>query len=351
MNPRRMRVARLYDIDDIRIEESPVPKLGAGDALVRMAVCGICTGEALPWYIRRKAPLVPGHEPAGTVIETGPNVDAFAPGDRIFVHHHAPCMACRLCRRGQYSMCPTWRGSALDPGGLAEWVRVPAHNLQTDAYRLPNSLSMEDGSLVEPTACAVQALRRRATVQPGDNVLVIGLGVMGQILALLARHYGAKRVIVADRVPYRIQAARDLGADVAVDVSKEDLPEAVAGATGGNGTDLVIVGPGSIEAMESGLETVGSGGTVLLFTPEEPGKRLALDPYDLYFRHITLTTSYSSGPPDTREAFDLIGAGVVTAEKLVTHRYPLERAAAAFRTVADAGDSIKTVVTIDPEAS
>ena len=345
-----MRVARLYDSNDIRIEESPVPNIGAGDALIRTAVCGICTGEALPWYIRRKAPLVPGHEPAGTVVETGPEVKAFSPGDRVFVHHHAPCMACRVCRRGHYSMCPTWRGSSLDPGCLAEFVRVPAHNLQMDAHRLPDALSMEDGSLVEPTACAVQALKRRAHAGLGDNVLVIGLGVMGQILSLLARRYGAERVIVADRVPYRMEVALDLDADVAVDVSKEDLPEAVAEATEGNGADLVIVGPGSIEAMESGLSAVGTGGTVLLFTPEEPHKRLSLAPYDLYFRHITLTTSYSSGPPDTREALDLIAAGVVTAEKLVTHRYPLERAADAFRTVADATDSIKTVVVIDPEA-
>ena len=345
-----MRVARLYDSDDIRVEESPVPNIGAGDALIRTAVCGICTGEALPWYIRRKAPLVPGHEPAGTVVETGPEVKAFSPGDRVFVHHHAPCMACRVCRRGHYSMCPTWRESSLDPGCLAEFVRVPAHNLQMDAHRLPDALSMEDGSLVEPTACAVQALKRRAHAGPGDNVLVIGLGVMGQILSLLARRYGAERVIVADRVPYRMEVALDLDADVAVDVSKEDLPEAVAEATEGNGADLVIVGPGSIEAMESGLSAVGTGGTVLLFTPEEPHKRLSLAPYDLYFRHITLTTSYSSGPPDTREALDLIAAGVVTAEKLVTHRYPLERAADAFRTVTDAADSIKTVVVIDPEA-
>ena len=345
-----MRVVRLYDSDDIRIEESPVPNIGTGDVLIRMAVCGICTGEVLAWYIRRKAPLVPGHEPAGTIVETGPDVKAFSPGDRVFVHHHAPCMACRLCRRGHYSMCPTWRESSLDPGCLAELVRVPAHNLQMDTHRLPDALSMEDGSLVEPTACAVQALERRAPVRPGDNVLVIGLGVMGQILALLARHLGAERVIVADRVPYRMQAALDLGADIAVDVSKEDLPEAVADATRTDGADLVIVGPGSIKAMESGLAAVGTGGSVLLFTPEEPRKRLSVAPYDLYFRHITLTTSYSSGPPDTRKALDLIAAGVVTAKKLVTHRYPLERSADAFKTVADAADSIKTVVTLDPES-
>ena len=108
MVPERMRVARLYDLDDIRVEEEPVPRIGPGEALVRVAVCGICSSDVLPWYIRRKAPLVFGHELAGTVVEIGSGVEGIRPGDRVFIHHHAPCMVCRLCRRGHYSMCPTW---------------------------------------------------------------------------------------------------------------------------------------------------------------------------------------------------------------------------------------------------
>ncbi len=351
MIPRKMRVARIYDFGDIRIEEAPVPKIGPGDALVKMAACGICTSDTLPWYIRRKAPIVLGHEPAGTLAEVGPNVDRFAPGDRVFIHHHAPCLVCRLCQRGHFSMCPTWKASALDPGGLAEYVRVPAHNLQTDALRLPDHISFEDGVFVEPTACVVQALKRRARMQHGDRVLVIGLGIMGQILVLVARHYGARTLVVADRVPYRLQKALDLGADVAVDVSCEDLAERVAAATEGELADLVVVGPGSIPAIQSGLAAVGVGGTLLLFTPTEAGQTLPVSPYDLYFKDLTLTTSYSCGPPDTREALDIVAFGVVTAEKLVTHRFPLEETAAGFATVAEAGDSMKTLILIDEHAA
>ncbi len=342
-----MRVARLYDYGDIRIEKEPIPEIGPEDALVKMAVCGICTSDTLPWYVRRKAPIVLGHEPAGTIVDVGSETSGFSSGDRVFVHHHAPCMRCRLCRRGHFSMCPTWKASALDPGGLAEFVRVPGLNLATDTLKLPASLSLEDGAFVEPTACAVQALKRRARMKRGDRVLIIGMGIMGQILALVARHYGASPVIAADRVPYRLSRARELGADKGVDVTRETLAESVAAATGGDLADVVVVGPGSLAAMEAGFSAVGVGGTVLLFTPAEPGRNLPVDTYDLYSRDITLTTSYSCGPPDTLEALDIVGLGVVNAKKLVTHRFPLEEAAAGFQTVAEAGESIKTLIVID----
>ena len=342
-----MRVARLYDYGDIRIENEPIPDVGPEDALVKMAVCGICTSDTLPWYVRRKAPIVLGHEPAGIVVDVGSRAEGFSPGERVFVHHHAPCMNCRLCRRGHFSMCPTWKASALDPGGLAEFVRVPGLNLKTDTLKLPASLSVEDGALVEPTACAVQALKRRARVQPDDRVLIIGMGIMGQLLALVARHYGASTVIAADMVPYRLNKAMELGADLGVDVTRESLSECVAAATDGDMADLVVVGPGTVTAMEAGLSAVGAGGTVLLFTPAEPGRTLEIAPYDLYARDITLTTSYSCGPPDTAEALDIVGRGVVTAKKLVTHRFPLEETAVGFQTVAEAGDSIKTLIVID----
>jgi L-iditol 2-dehydrogenase len=342
-----MRVARLYDYGDIRIEKEPIPEIGPEDALVKMAVCGICTSDTLPWYVRRKAPIVLGHEPAGIIVDIGSEATGFSPGERVFVHHHAPCMNCRLCLRGHFSMCPTWKASALDPGGLAEFVRVPGINLSTDTLKLPAPLSLEDGALVEPTACAVQALQRRARMQRGDRVLIIGMGIMGQLLALVARHYGASTVIAADMVPYRLGKALELGADVGIDVTRDELTESVAAATDGDMADLVVVGPGTLTAMKAGFSAVGVGGTVLLFTPSEPGRTLAIEPYDLYSRDITLITSYSCGPPDTVEALDLVGRGVVTATKLVTHRFPLEETAVGFQTVAEAGNSIKTLIVID----
>ena len=342
-----MRVARIYDLGDVRIEQQPVPTLQPGDALVRMAVCGICTSDTFPWYVRRKAPAVLGHEPTGTIVQTDSSL--FDVGDRIFIHHHAPCMTCRHCQREEYSMCPTWRSSAIDPGGLAEYVRVPAHNLAHDCFRLPDEMSFEDGALIEPVACAVQALRRKCRLKSGDRVLILGAGMMGQILIRVAHHYGASILIAADRVPYRLDKAIEMGADHAIDVSKDDLSSAVKERTDGDGADLVVVCPGSIDAMTSGLQCVGPGGTVCLFTPSESRERLPISPYDFWFNHITLTASYSCGPSDTREAADLISKGAVTADQIVTHRYFLDQAGDGFKTVSDAGHTVKTLIIFDKE--
>ena len=347
--PARMRVARLYDLDDVRIEEHPVPQLQPTDALVKMAVCGICTSDTFPWYVRRKAPAVLGHEPAGRIVRVGPDVSGFSVGDRVFIHHHAPCLSCRHCDRQEFSMCEAWRASSIDPGGLAEYVRVPGHNLEHDCFVIPDEVSMEDAALIEPVACAVQALKRTSPAREGDTILVIGAGMMGQILMLVARHYGAKTVIAADRVPYRLDKALELGADVAIDVSQETLQSAVAKGTNGQMADLVVVCPGSISAMAGALDVVGTGGTVCLFTPSMENERLPITPHDFWFRHITLTASYSCGPPDTREALELIRSGAVTADKIVTDRFSLEDAGKGFATVSNAQETVKTLIIIDPE--
>lgn len=339
-----MKVARLYKFNDVRIEEMPIPEVGPGDALVRTTACGICSGDVLDWYIEKKAPLVLGHEPVGVIAAVGPNVKDFAVGDRVFVHHHAPCTTCRYCRRGSYSMCATWRRSNIVPGGIAEFFLVPEHNLQRDTLKLPANVTDEDGVLIEPTACVVKSFRR-AGLQTGDVVLIIGLGVMGLLHVLLAREYGAGTIIGADLVASRCERALELGADYVVNVSRENLVEWVRMITEGIMADVVIVGPGSLEAMQTGLACAGKGSTVLLFTPAAPRQMLAVEPYTLYMDEISLVASYSCGPDDTREALALVQKGVVTAEKLVTHRFFIEETPLAYRAMAAAQETIKAIIT------
>lgn len=338
-----MKVARLYSFSDIRIEESPVPEPGPGDALIKTRACGICSGDVMPWYIEKKAPLVLGHEPSGEIIAVGSEVKSFKKGDRVFTHHHAPCFFCKYCRRGDYVQCATWRSSRIIPGGVSEYILVPAVNLENDTFVLPESLSFEDGTLVEPTACAVKGLRRAKIIQ-GDTVLVIGLGVMGMINILLAGEYGAGRVIGADMVKYRLDKALEFGADDVIDVAAGDLREELLRITAGDMAELVIVGPNSAEVMMQGLGCARSGGQVLFFTPAKPGEKLILDPNYLYFNDINIITSYSCGPDDTSEACKLIGKGVVSAGKLVTHRFPIEETGEAFRLTAKAENSLKSLI-------
>ncbi|HSU90420.1 MAG TPA: alcohol dehydrogenase catalytic domain-containing protein, partial [Sporolactobacillaceae bacterium] len=191
-----MQVARLYDFGDIRVEESARPEIGPTDILVRASACGICSGDIMPWYIKRKAPLVLGHEPVGTVEQTGADVRGFKRGDRVFVHHHAPCFQCAACRRGEYVQCPTWRATNINPGGMSEFFLVSATN-QLDTLRLPDSVADADGVLIEPAACVVKSLKRSG-LKPGETILIIGLGIMGMMHVKLARNIGAGTIIGAD---------------------------------------------------------------------------------------------------------------------------------------------------------
>jgi L-iditol 2-dehydrogenase len=339
-----VKVARLYDFLDVRIEDQPVPIIGSGEALVRARACGICSGDVVPWYIRKKAPLVLGHEPVGEIVEVGPGVSGFRPGDRVFVHHHAPCFRCRACARGEFVQCPTWKQSHIDPGGMAEFFRVPAVNLNGDTLRLPDDVSDADGALVEPLACVVKSLDRGGAIE-GASVLVIGLGVMGLLHVVLARHLGARQILAADLVASRCERARQLGADQVIDASSGGLPEQVRDQTDGEGAEVVIVGPATVEALEQGLACAARGGTIVQFMGTEPGATLALPTFDFYFKELRLVPSYSCGPVETRRALDLIAHGVVGARHVVTHQFPLEQAAEAYRIAAVDKSAIKTLVT------
>lgn len=344
-----MKAAKLYSFNDIRIENIPVPEVGPNDVLIKTRACGICSGDVMPWYIEKKAPLVLGHEPAGEIVELGKELSvlnppsAFKIGDRVFVHHHAPCMNCRYCLRGDYVQCETWRNSRIIPGGISEFIVIPEINLRNDTLLLPDTISFEDAILIEPTACVVKSLKR-AGIRKGDTALIIGLGVMGQIHILLAREFGIDRIIGADMVEFRLKKAIELGADHVIDIRKEDLFERIKDLTEGKGAEIVIVGPNSVEAMMTGLRAVSRGGCVVLFTPARPGEILKIDPNEIYFKDINIVTSYSCGPDDTIMAMRFIEQGIVNANKLITHRFRIDETERAFRITAEAKDSLKCII-------
>jgi len=325
------------------LSERDVPEIGQGEALVKIAACGICTSDTLDWYLKKKSPVVIGHEPAGTIVGLGNGVSHLSLGDRVFVHHHAPCLACRFCRRGRYVLCETWKRTRLDPGGMAEYVRVPETNLSRDTLKIPDTVPIEAGCLVEPLATVMKAFSR-GRFTPGMSVLVIGLGVMGQIAVALARQLGAGRVFGADRVRERLDYATRFGADEVIDVNRGPAAAVVALKTGGHGVDFVFVGPGSVAAMEEGIACAGAGASVVFFTMAEPGERLTIEPNVLYFREVDLIPSYSCGPEDTREALTLISETGFPWRDLITHRFPIAEAPAAFKKVRQATDALKVIV-------
>jgi L-iditol 2-dehydrogenase len=339
-----MRAVRVAADGSVSVVEAPAPRIGPGDALLKTGAAGICGSDLLGWYVRRKAGSILGHEVAGELVEVGSDVSDFAPGDRVIPHHHAPCGECAACRSGRPVHCAAWRASALDPGGMAEFVRIPAGNLARDSWKTPPALSDEEATFVEPLATVVKAFRRGAW-SPTRSLLAVGLGTTGQLAIRLAKAAGASSIAGADRVASRLRLAGRSGATELIDVSREPLEESSRRAPGGSGFDFVFVGPGKGAVIEAALAAVAPGGTLLAFTMAAPEERLSISPHDLYFREVEVVPSYSCGPEDMREALASIAAGRVGVADLVSHRFPVERASEAFARAADPEGSLKVLLT------
>ena len=337
-----MKAVRVETDASVSVVEVPMPRIGPGEALLRTRACGICGSDLLDWYVRKKTGTVLGHEIAGEIVEIGAGVDGFAAGDRVVPHHHAPCGDCDECRNGRPVHCREWRTSRLDPGGMAEFVRIPAPNLSRDTHKTPASLTDEEATFAEPLATVVKAFRR-GRYTPSRSLLAVGLGTTGQLAIRLAKSLGAAKVAGADRVASRLDLARRSGATDAFDVSRAAFP-------GSGSFDFVFVGPGKASVIESALGEVAPGGTLLAFTMAAPEERLALSPHDLYFREVEIVPSYSAGPEDMREAFSLLSSRRLEVADLVTHRFGIDRAPEAFERAADPEGSLKVILTFESVA-
>ena len=338
-----MKVLMYHAPGKLEIEDHPIPNPGNGELLVRVRASGVCSGETMDWYMESKAPLVPGHEPAGEVVEVGPGVDNFEIGDRVFVHHHVPCMDCHYCERGLYTQCPMWKEKQIYPGAMAEYMLVKERAVKVDTLKLPEDVSYESGALIEPVACSVKALKS-ISITDRSRVLVVGLGFMGIVNALIAKHYGAGLIAGLDLKDWRISKAISLGitnAENPLNINTEDWAMEI---TSGNLFDVVVVGPGNPEVIKSSLDLVSPGGSLIVFTPTPPDSPTEVDFNSVYFKEIRIIPSYSSGPEDTREALSLIASGVINPDELITHRFTLEDAPHAYELAREANESLKIMV-------
>jgi L-iditol 2-dehydrogenase len=338
-----MRVAMYYSNKDIRVEEVPTPSIGPGELLLRVEASGICGSDVMEWYRIKRAPLVLGHEIAGEVVEVGEGVDRYKKGDRVAASHHVPCNTCRYCLSGHHTVCDTLRSTNFDPGGFAEFVRLPAINVDRGVYPIPDEVSFEEATLTEPLACVLRA-QRIAWLQPGETVLVIGSGISGLLHIQLARAMGAGRIVATDISEARLEAASTFGAGAVIH-AREDVSSELRRVNDGWLADKVFVCTGAEKANLQALESVERGGTVMFFAPTDPGVKLPVAVNELFFRNdITLTTSYAGSPADHVTAIELIRAGRVNAKKMITNRFSLSNTAKGFQLVAEAHRSIKVVI-------
>ncbi len=337
-----MRAAMYYSNSDVRIVDLPKPAVGLGEILVKVRASGICGSDVMEWYRKPKAPLVLGHEIAAEVAVLGAGVTQVAVGDRVFVSHHVPCGACRYCKAGHETVCDTLRTTNFDPGGFAEFVRVPEVNMAHGLYKLPAEVSDDQAVFIEPLACVARG-QRLIGLPPGGTVAVLGSGIAGLLHIRLAKAMGAGKLIATDVVDYRKEAAMHSGADVVVD-GREDVPAQVRSANGGRLADLVITCTGAPKAIAQGLSSVDRGGKVLFFAPTDPSAKVEVPFNALWREEVTMTSSYGGAPQDIRAAIEFLRTGKVRVDDLVTHRLPLEKAGEGFRLVASAQNSIKVIL-------
>jgi L-iditol 2-dehydrogenase len=343
-----MKVAVYYNNRDVRVEERPIPEPGPGEILVQTKASGVCVADTMEWYLTPRAPLTLGHEATGEVVETGPGVASFKPGDRVVVHHHVACLICEHCRRGNFTMCAAFRRTHIRPGGFSEYFLASAQHVERDTLLLPGQVSFEVGTLVEPLACVVHAIRR-ARIQAGERVILIGTGTLGLMFIQCLLHWGVRQLICYEIQPWRQEKARQFGAPHVFAPHADPAEEArrVEALFGAAGAEKVIIAAKDLRAMELGLRLADRGGTVLFFATPHPDESIPLYPSYIFFHEITLTSSYSADHLDTRMALELLSNGAVSGAALISHCFPLEQLSAAILQTASRQESLKCVVTFN----
>lgn len=333
-----MKVSMWYNNNDIRVEEVPTPSPGQGEMLVKVISCGICGSDIVEWYRLPRAPLIQGHEVGVEVVETGKEVSKYKKGDRLFIAPKVPCLKCSYCLNGHHPQCTVVKDRL--PGGYAEYILVPKELVLNGSYLLPDTVSYDQATFIEPLACVVRA-QRLASIKEGQTLLVLGSGMSGLLHICLAKLKNCK-VIVTDINKNRLELAKSFGADEAVDASSDILKQLIN--ANGRKADAVIVTTSAMSAFKQAWETVDMGGAVVLFAVPGPDKDVVVPVNDFWRKEIRILTSYYCGPPDIEESLDLIAKGDIKVDDFITHRLPLKDTAKGFKMLLDGGDSLKIII-------
>ncbi|MBE0598211.1 MAG: alcohol dehydrogenase catalytic domain-containing protein [Desulfuromonadales bacterium] len=328
----------------LELRDTPPPVPGAGELVVEIRAALTCGTDLKTW--RRGHPKIPlpspfGHEFAGTVAAVGQGVTTFRPGDEVMAVHSAPCGHCFYCRAGQENLCDQVMENKV-LGAFAEQILLPAPIVERNLYPKPPQLSFEAAAFLEPLACVVYA----AQVQPlrgGETVLILGGGPIGLLFLLLARARGAGRVIVAGRRAPRLQQAHRLGADLVIDVDRDDALAQVLAATDGRGADQVIECTGRPEAWEISPRLVRKGGRVLLYGGCPGGTTVCFDTGRLHYDEITLQGVFHFTPRAVAAARELLIEGIIDVEPLISGRFPLSGLESALLLLAQ-GEGLKYAI-------
>ena len=342
-----MKAAVYYTNTDVRVEVVEKPTAGPGEIVVETDTCGVCVADTMEWYNKPKAPVILGHEAVGIVTEAGEGVEEFKVGDRVFVHHHIPCMGCEQCRKGHYTLCAQFKKTHYQPGGFAEFFKASSEHVKKDTLKLPDHVSFEEASLIEPLACALHGIER-ADVKPSDRVAVIGTGTLGLMLIESLKAYGVSDIVAYEMIPWRQKMAEQKGvlAARAADADIEKELAKLQDEFGWNQFDKVFVMAKDIRAMETGFKLTGKGGKLLLFATPAPEEYLKFYVSEAFFKEMEVLLTYSANQNNTREALRLIASGMVNAKSYITHRFALNELDKAIAQTIGRGECLKCIIKV-----
>src|SRR5574337_2079021 len=297
-----MKAIQLLESGIVKISELPVPSIGPGELLLAMRACGLCGSDLAKIFSKTplKRPVPLGHELVGVVKAVGEGVQRFAPGDRLAVAHHVPCGRCRYCRHSNDSMCPQFKATNIDPGGFAEFVRIPALQTAHAAFTLPEKVADDVGIFMEPLACAVRAVKR-SNVRAGDRIVVVGAGCMGLLVAQAVAVFGADPICVDIREE-RLELARTLGIEATLNMAGQDPSAVLRSVIEEDGIDGAILTAVSTLMVEATLGVLRAGGSINLFADAGDVGRMAVDLSLFYRRELSLPATYSATPVELGEA-------------------------------------------------
>jgi L-iditol 2-dehydrogenase len=353
--PKTMRAAVYRGMNDVRIEEIPVPRIGANELLVEVGACGVCPTDIKKiQYGTVPPPRVFGHETSGTIVKVGSRLFGFRVGDRVALHHHVPCLDCRACRHGSFAQCAGYKRTGVTAGfepaggGFAEYVRVMNFVLP-GVVKLPAKTSLLEGAMLEPVNTVLKAVRMLELI-PGDTVLVAGQGPIGLMFTMLLRLAGAK-VIASDLIPERLALGRKFGAAAVLSPELPDFEEKVLGLTRGSGLDAAIIAVPSNEAVRQAQQLLRGGGRLLLFAQTRRGEEMPLDLSAICVDEKQMLGSYSADFFLQKKVANLIFSRKVDIRKLITHTFPLEKTADAIVLAGKpTANALKVVITSEPSS-
>ena len=340
-------------VNDLRLETVPVPSIGPGELLVKIATCGICGTDLKKIHTgSHSAPRIFGHEMAGTVVQAGEGVTNFAVGDRVMVFHHIPCGTCYYCRKQTFAQCAVYKkvgataGYEPSGGGFSEYIQVKEWIVANrGVVRIPDGIPFEQAAFIEPVNTCLKGVKL-LNLAPDETVLVIGQGPIGLMLAALARRTGA-RVLTSDLYPERHAIAAKFGLHEPIHAGSENVIERVLAATEGRGADVAILAVGGSALIKTCMDAVRPGGKVMLFAQTQHGEAV-IDPGAVCMDEKTLLGSYSASAAILDEVTDLVFGGYRNGfdlTQLISHRFPLEEAVAAVEIASHPqADSMKIMI-------